>query len=288
MIFLPFFLFTAVLIVIETILAKRAGLKIHSYSENISTGLIFLVNFFQFALVSTFYQFFHFFGLDLQHLKTPGTVESLIRWVETNFSFSHYLSGIPKWILLFLVVDAAYYLSHRLSHKVNILWAGHSVHHSFTKYNILAAHRDPIFFLRLRHIAVIVLLPIFTFFTLSEVVITYTLISIYSTWLHVDFAPKIKFIDKVFTTPSHHRMHHSLSIQDRSLRVNFGGVLIIWDRIFGTFAEENENRHLYGLPGLTKPANIFHVLFFEWIKIFKSLRQSRSLKGIFSSLFWKV
>ncbi|XP_048655600.1 alkylglycerol monooxygenase isoform X4 [Marmota marmota marmota] len=134
------------------------------------------------------------------------------------------------WYLTFLGVDFAYYWFHRMAHEVNIIWAGHQVHHSSEDYNLSTALRQSV-------------------------------LQIYTSWIINNLGP----LELILNTPSHHRVHHGKNRY--CIDKNYGGTLIIWDRIFGTFEAEKE-RVIYGL---THPINTFdplrvqfHHLFYIW------------------------
>ncbi|TVR82048.1 MAG: sterol desaturase family protein [Saprospirales bacterium] len=173
------------------------------------------------------------------------------------------------WLLLFFSEDLSYYWFHRSSHNIRYFWASHVVHHSSQKYNLSTALRQTwtgtfsggfIFWLWL---------PLLGFHPLM--VMTMQAISlIYQFWIHTETIGKLHpVIEFVFNTPSHHRVHHSSDI--KYLDKNHAGVLIIWDRMFGTFVEEEE-RPKYGLTNNINTYNPLRIAFHEWSDIFKDIR----------------
>ncbi len=155
-------------------------------------------------------------------------------------------ANVAAWWVAFVLVDLAYYWMHRLSHEVNILWAGHVVHHSSEEYNLTVALRQSslhgllswVFYVPLALLG----LPFVLFAT------TYALNLIYQFWIHTREVGTLgSAAEAVLNTPSHHRVHHGVNpqYQDR----NYAGVFITWDRLFGTFTRENEPP----VYGLTKP-----------------------------------
>ena len=147
---------------------------------------------------------------------------------------------------VFVLVDFLYYWTHRLSHRVNILWAGHVVHHSSEEYNLTVALRQSalhglftwVFYLPLALVGV----PPRMFVT------AYALNLIYQFWIHTREIGKLPApVELVMNTPSHHRVHHGVNpkYQDR----NYAGVFIVWDRLFGSFQPEEEEP----VYGITKP-----------------------------------
>jgi len=151
------------------------------------------------------------------------------------------------WIALFLLVDLAYYWAHRMSHEVNLFWGGHVVHHQSEDYNLSVALRQSSFQV------------VWTFaFNLPIAVMGFNTIdfalmsafnTLYQFWIHTETIGKMGWFEKVFNTPSHHRVHHGRD--PKYIDKNHAGTLIIWDKMFGTFQEEEE-RPTYGI---TKPIN---------------------------------
>lgn len=138
------------------------------------------------------------------------------------------------WITVFLLVDLGQYLIHRLSHRVNVLWACHAVHHSSEEFNFAVGLRNSafhgfliwVFFLPLAVVGV----------PWRMVAVCYGSNVLYQFWLHTRLIGRLGVLEAVLNTPSHHRVHHGTD--SIYLDRNFGGVLIVWDRLFGTFREE--------------------------------------------------
>lgn len=185
-----------------------------------------------------------------------------------------------SWPLLFIVYDACYYWSHRGHHMVRILWASHVVHHSSRRFNLSTALRQPwtgltawIFYLPL----------ILAGLHPAALAFCGSVNLVYQFWIHTERIDRMpRWYEAVFNTPSHHRVHHAS--QGSYLDRNFGGVLIMWDRIFGTFAPERE-RCVYGL---TKNIDTYHplrVAFHEYAAIARDLRTARSWRHTLGHLF---
>ncbi len=153
-------------------------------------------------------------------------------------------STVWGWFLGLLAFDFASYWRHRHHHRVHALWAIHGVHHAAEDFNFAAALRQALFqnvtgWLWLMPLALIMPLDMFV----GLVVFDY----LYQFVQHTRYVPKLGPIEWVFNTPSHHRVHHGR--QEQYLDKNYGGILIIWDRLFGTFqAEEEEPTY-----GITRP-----------------------------------
>lgn len=181
---------------------------------------------------------------------------AIFAWVSTRLAVQRFLpvpvwpSGPPlssagafaSWAAVFLLVDLCYYWSHRLSHRVHILWAGHVVHHSSEEYNLTVALRQSslhglftwAFYMPLALVGV----PWVMF------AVCHGLNLIYQFWIHTREVGRLGPLEWVLNTPSHHRVHHGINpkYQDR----NYAGVFIIWDRVFGSFTAEEEEP-VYGI-----------------------------------------
>lgn len=190
--------------------------------------------------------------------------------------------------LLFLGVEFCYYWEHRLSHTVNWFWASHSVHHSPNHYNLSMAYRlgwtagisgAPIFFVPL------VLLGFQPMAVLGMLAINL----LYQFWLHTELIPKLGPLEWILNTPSHHRVHHACDIQ--YLDRNYGGILIIFDRLFGSYAEET-TPCTYGLVYPRHHVNPFKVAFSGWIELYEQLVLHkgwwRKLRLLFAEPGWGV
>ena len=184
---------------------------------------------------------------------------------------------VSGWsILLCLVLaDLTYYCEHRFTHRTGIGWASHTVHHSSTHFNISVAYRfGPLDILFPFFFAVPLLLagfhPLLVLFAEAVVLI-------YQTVLHTESIGKLpRPIEWLFNTPSHHRVHHGSNPE--YIDKNYGGILIIWDRIFGTFAEE-QTRVKYGLVTPVDSLNPFKVFFHGLTRLFAKIRSRRGWKA---------
>jgi len=149
------------------------------------------------------------------------------------------------WLGCFLLVDHQYYWFHRISHEVNLPWGTHIVHHSSEEYNLAVALRQGsfqplfswVFYLPLALLG----FPPLVFLACSSIN------TLYQFWIHTRLIGKLGFLELFLNTPSHHRVHHGCD--DKYLDRNFAGTFIVWDRLFGTFQEEEEEPTY----GVTKP-----------------------------------
>ena len=143
------------------------------------------------------------------------------------------LDAAWAWIVAFVVYDLCYYWSHRMGHEVNLLWGSHVAHHQSEEYNLSTALRQTSTGL----LTFAFYLPMFFAGVPAEMVVTVgSLNLIYQFWVHTRHLPKLGPIEWLFVTPSNHRVHHAQN--ERYLDRNYGGVFIVWDRLFGTWQEE--------------------------------------------------
>ncbi len=192
------------------------------------------------------------------------------------------------WVLLFFLDDFSYYWFHRMNHEVRFFWAGHVSHHSSEYMNFGTALRQGVGE-RLHKFLFWLWLPLLGF----DALMIFVMISInlfYQFWTHTELVKKLpSWYEFIFNTPSHHRVHHASNI--RYLDRNHAGVLIIWDRMFGTFSEEKDfEKPVYGL---TKNIESFHagyVMTHEYQAIWRDVRRAKKwsdkLKYIFYAPGW--
>ncbi len=180
---------------------------------------------------------------------TTGYFTTFLEWAIWGFVLSNFAlvdmqrswfdsswSGIGLWVLAALGWDLCYYWQHRLGHEVSILWAAHAVHHQSEDYNLSTALRQTssgfIF-------GWIFYLPLFLLGFPIDVLITVGAINlIYQFWVHTQQVRRLGVLDRILVTPSNHRVHHAQN--ECYIDKNYGGIFVIWDRIFGSFAEERD------------------------------------------------
>jgi sterol desaturase/sphingolipid hydroxylase (fatty acid hydroxylase superfamily) len=158
--------------------------------------------------------------------------------------------SVGVWLLAFFGVDFLYYWWHRLSHEVNLLWAGHVVHHSSEDYNLAVALRQSI-------LTPFTAWPFYALLAFAGVPpLVYAAIQsfnlLYQFWIHTQVVGRLGRFEAIFNTPSLHRVHHA--INPRYLDRNYGGTLMVWDRLFGTYEPETEAP----VYGLVKPLRSFN------------------------------
>ncbi len=174
-----------------------------------------------------------------------------------------------SFVLLLFVDDLSYYWFHRISHENRFFWASHVVHHSSQRYNLSTALRQTwtgsffsfIFWLWL---------PLLGFHP-AMILFMMAISLLYQFWIHTEAIDKMpRWFEAVFNTPSHHRVHHGSN--PLYLDKNHAGILIIWDKLFGTFQPElKEEKVTYGLVSNITTYNPFKIAFFEWVAMFKDV-----------------
>ncbi|MFN3239738.1 MAG: sterol desaturase family protein [Pseudomonadales bacterium] len=176
------------------------------------------------------------------------------------------------WLLLFFLDDFIYYWFHRANHEIRFFWAGHVPHHSSVYLNFGTALRQGVGERTHKYLFWIPL-PLLGF----DPLMIFTMIAanlIYQFWVHTELVAKLPaLIEAVFNTPSHHRVHHASNI--RYLDCNHAGVLIIWDKLFGTFSEETmDDPPRYGLTTNIDTYNPLRVAAGEYQKLFADIKRA--------------
>ncbi|SKB93630.1 sterol desaturase family protein [Dyadobacter psychrophilus] len=179
------------------------------------------------------------------------------------------------WFSLFLFEDLAFYTLHYVDHHSRLFWAVHVTHHSSEHFNLTTGFRSSVFQPLYRFVYFI---PVaLVGFNPADIIIMYSLTQIYGIIVHTEYVGKLGWLEYIFVTPSHHRVHHASNVQ--YLDKNMGMCLIIWDRIFGTFQEELET--VPPVYGLTKPienATLANTVLHEWKEIGKDFKQKANLR----------
>jgi sterol desaturase/sphingolipid hydroxylase (fatty acid hydroxylase superfamily) len=201
-------------------------------------------------------------------------------WQHRVFDFDQ--TSVLALVGLFVGSEFVYYWHHRASHTIRWMWATHSVHHSATRLNLSAAIRlgwtnnlsgGFIFFLPLVWIG----------FHPLAVTGIFALNLFYQFFIHTELVPTLGPLEWVLNTPAHHRVHHAANTE--CLDRNYGGVLIVFDRLFGTLASAPKNEPLrYGLVGATPTFNPLQIAFGEWAAMLRDAWHAPSLKQKFAAL----
>ena len=185
----------------------------------------------------------------LQSLVILGLSASVFELINLEFQLTQ-LADDETWVWLgcFVLYDLAYYWKHRLGHEVAIFWGSHVAHHQSEDFNLGTALRQT----SIDFYGFLFYLPFFVLGFPAEILFTVVSLNlIYQFWVHTEHVPKLGALEWVFVTPSNHRVHHARN--KIYVDKNYGGVFIIWDRLFGSFQQElDEERVVFGLR---KPLN---------------------------------
>jgi sterol desaturase/sphingolipid hydroxylase (fatty acid hydroxylase superfamily) len=213
-----------------------------------------------------------------------GLVFATTVWVWEHRLFTIPMTAVWAWVLVFLLEDMTYYWFHRFSHERRFWWASHVNHHTSQHYNLSTALRQT-WTGELAGTWLLWLPLAFLGFPPAMVAIQKGISLIYQFWIHTEAIRRLPApIEAVFNTPSHHRVHHARN--PRYLDRNYAGILIIWDRMFGTFQPElDEEPCRYGIVKNLGAFNILRVAFHEWIGLGQDLLRSRSPGDVLGYLF---
>lgn len=208
--------------------------------------------------------------------QLTGIVSKIVTIGIYTFLF-HYIAiaELPQtWVTftaLFILYDLCFYWDHRMSHQISLFWGGHVVHHQSEDFNLSVALRQSStdflwsfpFYLPL---AILGFQPV-------QFVLVSGLNLLYQFWIHTEHIEKLGWLEKIMNTPSHHRVHHGRD--PKYIDQNYAGVFIIWDKMFGTFQEEEE-RPTYGITKPVQSWNPIYVNFAHYIDLYKQAKQSKS------------
>ena len=250
------------LILIEGLISSSKKLGYYKHSDSMGTiGLIVgnvIVNLLTKTSILGFYLFLYQFRLfDI-------STESL--WIQI--------------ILTLIVIDFVYYWFHRTSHRVRFFWGIHMNHHSSEEMNFLVSLRQA-WFNPLFRLPFFFILPLIGF----DPLLTFVVGAASTLWAviqHTQTIGKLGPLEWFMVTPSAHRVHHGVNVE--YLNKNFGNLFIVWDRIFGTYAEEKEEV-IFGLTNNVKTFNPFRITAFSWIQFVNDFKASNNLSDKFMSFF---
>lgn len=195
-------------------------------------------------------------------------------WVYENMSLTHLPLNMLTIIFCVLIADFAYYWDHRLMHRIGLGWATHTVHHSSPHFNMSVAYRfgplDAVF-------PILFSLPIVMMgFNPWLLLASELFVQSYQAILHTEIIGKLpRPIEYLMNTPSHHRVHHG--VNKKYWDKNYAGILIIWDRMFGTFEEEVETVR-YGVTEPINSVNPFVVFFHGLIRLYRKMATTKGIK----------
>jgi alkylglycerol monooxygenase len=227
---IPFFVFFMLL---EYYISRKKNRNVHRFNESIANLNVGIVE-------------------RITDLLTTASFFFVFDWLHKKFSFFKIESSIITWILLFLATDLLWYWYHRFGHKVNLFWAAHVVHHQSDDFNFTVAARITVIQAIARGLFWSVL-PIIGF-PAEMIAILLLIHGTYPFFTHTQLVGKLGWLEHIIVTPTHHKLHHSSNPE--YLDKNYGDMLIIWDKIFGTYVDETVEPEF----GLTKSLDNYSFL----------------------------
>ena len=246
---IPLFFF---LIGIEWLVARKLGKQVYRLNDSVndlSCGILHQV----------------------VDLFVKGLALAVYTLIHHQLGFSQLdLSSPLAWVICMLAVDFIYYWFHRLSHEVNFLWAGHIVHHQSEEYNLAVALRqnalEPLLSAPFYWPLALLGFPPIMFFT------CFALNTLYQFWIHTRCIGRLPWLDPWLNTPANHRVHHGRN--PKYIDRNHGGILIIWDRLFGTYQREEEEP-AYGITTRLASWNPLWANVHYWISLWHAASRTR-------------
>ncbi|SHF70038.1 Sterol desaturase/sphingolipid hydroxylase, fatty acid hydroxylase superfamily [Flavobacterium fluvii] len=255
---IPFFVFFMLL---EYYVSKKKNKEVYHFNESIANLNVGIVE-------------------RISDLLTTGSFFFVFDWLYKNYSLFKIEPSITSWVLLFLATDLIWYWYHRFGHKINLFWAAHVVHHQSDDFNYSAAARITVFQAIARGTFWSVL-PIIGF---NPEMITILLLihGTYPFFTHTQLVGNLGWLEHIIVTPTHHKLHHSSNPE--YLDKNYGDMLIIWDKIFGTYVEESVKPEF----GLTESLDNYSFLwqhFHYVLELVVSYRLAKNIKEKLKVIF---
>lgn len=252
------------------------------YPEKLFEYIFFLAIF---NLIITITEFFYdYLKKNKRDLKDDGNnviiaivYELLDRFSLTSIGFTilyflhqkyHFISidfSVSSWLLALLVADFTYYCMHRSEHKFRILWAYHSVHHSSLQFNMLTGYR--LSWIEGFFEWVFLIPMVLIGFSPIQSIVSLSFVALYQHWIHTQRINKMGLLEGLINTPSAHRVHHASN--SGYINKNFGGILLIWDRLFKTYQDESFDI-IYGIGEKVNTSNPVKIQFHEYLKLWKN------------------
>jgi len=243
----------AVLIPLEIVLSNFSRLRFYTWKETAVNVYLNLLN----------------AGIDLL-LRLVVGLTFLTWFYQYHVAISWH--PVVYWGALLVGEDVLFWLEHFADHHVRLFWAVHVTHHSSPEYNLSTGFRSSVFMPVYKYLYFIPL--VLLGFKPGDVLFMFSITQLYGILVHTQYFKKFpRWVEYIFVTPSHHRVHHASNIP--YLDKNMGMVFIIWDRLFGTFAEEmpDEKPH-YGITKpIEKPYHPVHIVMHEWQALAQDIRR---------------
>ncbi len=220
-------------------------------------------------------------GQQAVNLVFKAVIAGLFIYIHTHWSIFKIAPSVWSFVVCLVLFDFLYYWAHRWSHEINFFWAAHVVHHSSEEYNLSVALRQSWFH---NLIAFFIFLPLpllgfdpIIFFAVAG------LDTLYQFWIHTQAIKKLpRWFEYIFNTPSHHRVHHG--INPKYIDKNHAAMFIIWDRLFGTYQEEEE-APTYGITTQLKSWNPAWANFHYYAEMYASAKRMSNWKDKFRIIF---
>ncbi len=252
----PLFFATVIgLMVLEFVASRLARIDSHDLNETVASFVVAIGN----KIVRT---------LEAGIVAVPFLLAHSYRFIDID------MASPLAWVALFLLVEFVYYWHHRASHTVRWFWATHSVHHSPTRFNLTAGIRLGWTGAVSGHFLFYVPIALIGFHPLAIATVLGANLA-YQFFIHSELVPRLGPLEWVLNTPTHHKVHHASN--ETCLDKNYGGTLIVFDRLFGTFATPPECEPLrYGLVGRSPSNNPVKIVFSEWTSMIRDLRNAKS------------
>lgn len=252
-----------VLIGLEIFLSNKLNKGFYTFKDAITNVYLMLLNMGLDILLRTFVFFIltYFFAFSI------GKIENVYLY----------------WFTLFILEDFAFYWLHRVDHSTRLFWAVHVTHHSSSHFNLTTGFRSSVFQPLYRFVYFIPI--VFLGFHPLDILLMYSITQTYGIIVHTRFINKMGFLEHILVTPSHHRVHHASNTP--FLDKNMGMILIVWDKLFGTF-EKEENCHEPIEYGLTTKQELdipVEVVTHEWKGLFADMAKVKGLGKKLQLLF---
>ena len=255
---------TAILVVVEAVFSALQGRNFYTVKD-------------------TFYNFYlMILNTGLAFLMLGITLKALEFFY--SYSLNIPMNSIIYWFLLFIILDFAYYVLHLVDHYSRFFWAVHVTHHSSEFFNLTTGFRSSVLqplyrFVYFIPLALVGFKPI-------DILFAHAICQTWGVFVHTQFIGKLPgWIEYIFVTPTHHRIHHASNIP--YLDKNMGMLLIIWDRIFGTFQEEQEGEKIkYGLTHDIENLNPVTVIDHEWVALWQDMKKTKRWKEKLKYIFF--
>ena len=209
-------------------------------------------------------------------------VRPLVPWVEAHRLTTIVVDSLATALLLFITLEFFYYWLHRCGHRVRWFWCNHAVHHTPNQLNLGASLRIGLLG-RLSGNTIFLLPMVWLGFDLRLLASALTLNLLYQFWIHATWIPKLGWLEGILNTPSAHRVHHAANLE--YLDGNYGGVLLVFDRLFGTYIPERDDLPCrYGLVHPLYSYNPLKVELGQWFSLARDLVSARSVRAVLGYL----